>query len=122
MIYHIEGWTLADAFRPQPGWGTRRFTVKLADLGEHTQAELLGAAHNGAPPRYRLTSVTLHPAHGEKRVLWSTPPDPRLKRLARGVDAARDARAHGRNDEAVAIEAELAEVRAGIAKATGSAT
>lgn len=81
MIYHAEGWTLADAFRPQPGWGTRRFTVPLAKLGEHDEADIVEAAGDTkhAPPRYRLTSVTLYPAEGEPRVIWSTPADPRIK-------------------------------------------
>lgn len=87
MVYHCEGWTLADAFRPQPGWGTRRFTVKLADLGEHTEREIVGVARQHTPERYRLTSVVLHPEQGEQRVIWSTPPDPRFKSRTPGVRA-----------------------------------
>lgn len=74
MVYHVEGWTLADAFRPQPGWGTRRFTVKLSDLPAHTEQEFVNMARQAAPERYRLTSVTLYPERGEGRVIWSTPP------------------------------------------------
>lgn len=87
-IYHVEGWTLADAFRPQPGWGVRRFTVKVADLGEHTEQELIDAARAHAPQRHRLTSVTLYPADGPERVIWSTPPDQRFKTAPAGVSLA----------------------------------
>jgi hypothetical protein len=91
-IYHCEGWTLADAFRPQPGWGTRAFTVKLADLPEHTEQQFVDMARQAAPDRYRLTSVTLYPAEGEKRVIWSTPPCPTSKALAKAAAGVRVAR------------------------------
>jgi hypothetical protein len=85
-IYHREDWRLADAFKPQPGWGTRKFTVKAEDLGEHTEQELVDAARLHAPTGHRLTSVTLYPIEGEPRVIWSTPPDPRMKRVNAGVN------------------------------------
>jgi hypothetical protein len=84
-IYHLEGWTLADAFRPQPGWGTRTFRVNAADLGEHTEQEVVDAAREHAPARYRLTSVKLYPADGADRVIFSKPPDARFARPAAGV-------------------------------------
>lgn len=77
-VYHCDGWTMADAMRPTPRWGTRRFTVPVAALGEHTEADLIEAAKRKAPPRHRLTSVTLYPVEGPERVIWSTPPDPRF--------------------------------------------
>lgn len=95
MVYHVEGYTLADAFRPYPGWGTRRFTVKAADLGEHTRAELLRAAHDGAPERYRLTSVSIYEPGQERRVLWSTPPC----HLAAVLASRRKANASGQKGE-----------------------
>lgn len=88
-VYHVEGWTLADAFRPQPGWGTRTFTVRLADLPEHTEQQFVEMARQAAPERYRLTSVSLYPADGDKRVIWSTPPCPMFKKpTAAGVPVA----------------------------------
>lgn len=88
IVYHVEGWTLADAFRPQPGWGTRTFTVKASDLGEHTTDDLISTARLHAPPRHRLTSVSIYPEGEERRVLWSTLPDPRLKNWNRAAAGA----------------------------------
>lgn len=93
MIYHVDGWTLADAFRPQPGWGTRRFSVGADKLGDHTESDLVVAARHHAPPNHRLTSVTLYPAEGPERVIWSTPPCPLCKALAKaapGVKASQE--------------------------------
>lgn len=86
-ICHVEGWTLADAFRPQPGWGRRTFRVNVADLGEHTEQELVEAAREHAPERHRLTRVTLYAADGADRVIWSTPPDPRARKLLTAAPA-----------------------------------
>lgn len=78
MIYHVEGWTLADAFRPTPGWGTRTFTAKVESLGEHTLDELVAAAQQQAPSRHRLTGVRLYEEGKEAAWLWSIPADPRF--------------------------------------------
>lgn len=98
--YHCDGWRLADAFRPQPGWGTRTFRVNVADCGEHTEQQLLEAARQGAPDRHHLTSVKLYAeAAGDDRVIWSTPPDPRWRRACGGVARheakTEDGNAHG---------------------------
>lgn len=84
-IYHREDWTLADAFRPQPGWGSRRFTVSLADLDEHVEEEFVDVARQSAPEHYRLTQVTLYPAAGPERVIWSTPPDARMRKAPSAI-------------------------------------
>lgn len=90
MIYHVEGFTLADAFRPQPGWGTRRFTAKVANLGEHTLEGLVAAAQQQAPARYRLTGVMLYEEGKDAVWLWSIPADPRF--AAQPADGVTDTR------------------------------
>jgi hypothetical protein len=82
-VYHRDDWTLADAFRPQPGWGSRAFTASVADLGDMSEAALIAAAREAAPEGHRLTSVSLYPADGPERVIWSTAPDLRLRAAAR---------------------------------------
>jgi len=76
MVYHRKDFTLADALRPQPGWGRRRFTVSASLLGDHTEQEALAAANepDSVPPGYRLTRLALFPADGPERVIWSTAP------------------------------------------------
>lgn len=93
--YHREDWRLADAFRLQPGWGSRVFTVRLADLGQHTEDEIVDVARQHAPAGYRLTSVELFPSEGPTREIWSTPPDARLKRAADGVRDTGEGPPHG---------------------------
>lgn len=73
-VYHCNDWTLADAFRPQPGWGCRRFTVSTSGLEGVSESNLIAAAQEAAPEGYRLTSLSIYPAHGPERVIWSTPP------------------------------------------------
>lgn len=77
-VYHREDYTLADAFRPQPGCGRRRFRCDVATLGDHTESQLLAVAHETAPNGHRLTSLSLYPSDGDEKVIWSTSPDPRL--------------------------------------------
>lgn len=84
-IYHVEGYTLADAFRPQPGWGTRTFHVPVEALGEHTEQEVVAEARKHAPERHRLTCVRLYPAEGEPRVIWSTPACPEVRAMAKAA-------------------------------------
>lgn len=78
-IYHRNDWTLADAFRPQPGWGSRTFTAPVAALEGMSEARLIGAAREAAPEGYRLTSLSVFPVDGDERVIWSTSPDPRFR-------------------------------------------
>ncbi|MDP9992033.1 hypothetical protein J2W28_001061 [Variovorax boronicumulans] len=77
-VYHRIDWRLADAFRPQPGWGSRVFTAPVAALGGMSESALLQAAHQIAPEGHRLTSLSIHPADGADRIIWSTPPDARM--------------------------------------------
>lgn len=73
MVYHREDYCMADAFRLQPGWGRRTFTVALAALGEHTQADMLATSQANPPAGHRLTKLSLFPAGGEEQVLWTRP-------------------------------------------------
>ena len=72
--YHVQGYALADAMRPQSSWGRRSFTVKAETLGQHTEPELIEAARQGAPEGYRLTRIVLREPGRCDRVLWSAPP------------------------------------------------
>lgn len=74
MVYHREDYCMADAFRLQPGWGRRVFTVPLAALGEHTEADMLTESRANPPAGRRLTKLSLFPAGGEEQVLWTRPP------------------------------------------------
>lgn len=77
-VYHRNDWTLADAFRPQPGWGSRAFTAPVAALEGMSETALIGAAKETAPEGYRLTSLSLFPVDGDEHVIWSTAPDARF--------------------------------------------
>ena len=77
-VYHRDDWTLADAFRPQPGWGSRVFATPGTAFGEHTQKELIEGAKASAPPQHRLTRLSIYPLEGPERIIWSTPPDARF--------------------------------------------
>lgn len=83
-VYHREDWTLADAFRPQPGWGCRVFTAPEAALLGMAEPALIGAAREAAPKGYRLTKLSIHPVEGGERIIWSTSPDPRFNRASTG--------------------------------------
>ena len=81
-VYHCNDWTLADAFRPQPGWGSRVFTVPASVLEGWDDARLIAGAKEAAPEGHRLTRLSLHPVEGAERVIWSTSPDPRFNRAS----------------------------------------
>jgi hypothetical protein len=56
--YRREGYALADAFRPQPGWGIERHTAEGDRIPPGTtDAELIGAARANTPEGYRLGRV-----------------------------------------------------------------
>ena len=58
MEYRVHDYTLADAFRPDPKWGKRSFTVDADKVGAHVNdAELIKAAHETAPERYVLARL-----------------------------------------------------------------
>lgn len=77
-VYHRNDWTIADAFRPQPGWGQRRFTAPVAAMGDLTELQILAAALEAAPDGHRLTRLSVIPGDAPERVIWSTPPDRRF--------------------------------------------
>lgn len=80
-IYHREDYTLADAMRPDPNWGRRRFTVPAAAVADFTEAEMVRGAQEAAPSGYRLTRLEFYPAEGPERVIWSSAP---VKEVAHG--------------------------------------
>lgn len=57
LRYLCDGYTLADAFRPQPGWGSKGYTVEADNLGEHTDEEVIRAAQETAPAGYWLQHI-----------------------------------------------------------------
>lgn len=85
-VYHRNDWTLADAFRPQPGWGSRAFTVPAHVLEGVSNDVLIRGAKEAAPEGHRLTSLSLFPVGEDERVIWSTAPDPRFRADAVSVE------------------------------------
>jgi hypothetical protein len=70
-LYRVLNYTLADAFRLQPGWGTQRHTAEGEKIPDGTSdALLVQAARQNTPAGYRLGSVTER-VDGRERVLWS---------------------------------------------------
>lgn len=57
MRYLRDGYILADAFRPHPGWGCKGYTVDAARLGEHTDDDLIRVAQETAPPGFWLHHI-----------------------------------------------------------------
>lgn len=61
MIYSVEyrckGYTLADAFRPNPLWGKRFFTVDTEKLGTEVVSEIEDAARAHAPDGYEFHTL-----------------------------------------------------------------
>lgn len=58
MIYRVEyrreGYCLADAFRPDPFWGKRMFTVDTEKLGTENVSAIAQAARETAPIGYQF--------------------------------------------------------------------
>lgn len=86
IVYHRNDWQLADAFKPQPGWGRRRFTTAVAAMGDCSEQEVLDQAHKSAPVGHRLTSLSVYPTDGAERVIWSTPADKRFAATTEALD------------------------------------
>lgn len=84
-VYHRNDWTLADAFRPQPGWGCRRFATPASAFDGVTEQALIEGAKGAAPKGYRLTKLSLCsdtlPATPE-RVIWSASADARFSKVS----------------------------------------
>ena len=57
LRYLCDDYTLADAFRPQPGWGAKGYTVEATSLGEHTDQDIIRCAQETAPPGYWLQHI-----------------------------------------------------------------
>ena len=66
LRYLCDGYTLADAFRPQPNWGAKCYTVDGDQLGAHTDINLIEAAKRSAPAGYWLNRIETFggPDHG----------------------------------------------------------
>jgi hypothetical protein len=57
LRYLCDGYIVADAFRPVPGWGAKGYTVQADALGDHTDADVIRAAQETAPVGYWLQHV-----------------------------------------------------------------
>lgn len=58
LRYLCDGYTMADAFRPHPGWGSKGYTVEASQLGEHTDDDdIIRCARETAPPGYWLQHI-----------------------------------------------------------------
>lgn len=89
-VYHRNDWTLADAFRPQPGWGCRRFATPVSAFDQQpgvTDQALVDGAKGAAPEGYRLTRLSLCSDSTPARVIWSASADARFA-AARAIPAA----------------------------------
>lgn len=56
--YRKKGFTVADAFRRDPEWGMRNFTVDPKDLSTTDKEEIERAARQTAPEGYELLRIT----------------------------------------------------------------
>jgi hypothetical protein len=56
--YHCHGYTLADAFRSNPRWGRRIFTVDGDKIGVNDPEQIKALAIETAPVGYELHRVT----------------------------------------------------------------
>lgn len=73
--YLVDGYILADAFRLQPGWGSKVTRVQADTLPPHTDSDIVDAAHRGSPPGYWLQRVDAYGGTPHQRTLFvkSTP-------------------------------------------------
>jgi hypothetical protein len=58
LRYLVDGYRLADAFRPNPKWGSTTYTVKASGLPPHDDADVVKSAQEAAPPGHWLQRVT----------------------------------------------------------------
>lgn len=68
-----QDYTLADAFRPHPGWGTQQFTCPDDKAVGVSDADLIAGARANKPNGYRLQSVIERKTGVQDRVLWCEP-------------------------------------------------
>jgi hypothetical protein len=88
-VYHRTDWRLADAFRPQPGWGSRVFTAPVSALEGVAEDALIGMAMEAAPEGHRLTKLSIYEDGLPERVIWSTSPDARFAPPSIGCSTSR---------------------------------
>lgn len=69
--YLADCYILADAFRPQPGWGKRVTRVQADALPPHTDADIVEAAELGASPGYWLQRLEACGGEPHHRVVMS---------------------------------------------------
>lgn len=80
--YLVDDYTLADAFRPQPGWGSKTSRVCADGWPEHTDEEVIDAARRSAPTGYWLQSIEAIGGEPHIRVLLAVPVPLRAKQAA----------------------------------------
>lgn len=70
LRYLVDGYILADAFRPQPNWGARTFSIEADKLPTLSDEEIIKGARESAPAGYWLHSITAIEADpaGERNV------------------------------------------------------
>lgn len=68
MTYLRDGYTLADAVRPDPRWGKRIFRCEVDQ--PHPDTEIVQAARDTAPAGYWLHRVHAYGGDPHERVLY----------------------------------------------------
>lgn len=58
LRYLCDGYILADAFRPIPHYGEKRFSVEADALPAHSEEDIVKLARETAPDGYWLQRVT----------------------------------------------------------------
>jgi hypothetical protein len=74
MEYRTHYYCLADAFRPDPMWGKRRFSVPAEKVGAAPDHELIEAAEQTAPEGYRLARLWEVGPGGERDIYFAKVP------------------------------------------------
>lgn len=76
MRYRLKDYQLADAFRPQPGWGYKGFTVESDEVGTDDINDIYAMALNSPPDdRYELFSVRALPYCDENPIMFGPAAD-----------------------------------------------
>lgn len=74
MEYRVRDYTLADAFRPNPNWGKKRFSVSAEFVGSTADEELIEAAQQSAPKDYVLARLWAVGPDGDRDIYVSDAP------------------------------------------------
>ena len=80
--YLIDRYTLADALRPQPGWGSKTRRVCADGWPVHNDAEVIEAARAATPRGYWLQRVEAIGGEPHIRVVMALPVPVRSKQDA----------------------------------------